>query len=78
MITYEENYGEDADGNRGIKKTCAELESSDEAEIREQIRAQYEPGVEDYIIYMTDSCENEYEFEVNIEDYFTYDEIKEL
>mgnify|MGYP006863443672 len=78
MLTYPEEFEADIDGNRGIMQTCAELEPSDANEVREQISAQFEQYVDEYIVYLYDLSSNEYEFEVNINDYFTYDEIKEL
>lgn len=78
MLIYQEEFGADADGNRGIIQICAELEPSDADEVREQIAAQYDPDVTTYTIYMYDHFDGEHEFEVDIDDYFTYDEIKEL
>lgn len=78
MLVYQEEYGADADGNRGITQTYAELEPSDADEIREQIAAQYKFGVYTYTIYMYDHLNNEYKFKVNLNDYFTYAEVKEL
>lgn len=78
MLTYTEEYGADADGHRGITQTYAELEPSDDDEVREQIAAQYEQNVDEYIIYLYDHLDNEHEFEVLASDYFTYDEIQEL
>ena len=78
MLTYQEEFGADIDGNRGIIQTIAELEPRDSDEVREQIAAQYDPDVTTYTIYMYDHLDNEHEFEVLASDYFTYDEIKEL
>lgn len=78
MLTYREEYGADADGNRGIMQTFAEFEPSDSEEIREQIKAQYDPDTIEYTIYMYDDYDGAHEFEVDINDYFTYDELKEL
>lgn len=78
MLIYREEYGQDADGNRGIMQTFAELEPSDAEEIREQIKAQYDPDTTEYTIYIYDEYDGEHEFEVDLNDYFTYDEIKEL
>lgn len=78
MLIYQEKWGADIDGNRGIVQTCAELEDSDEEEIREQISAQYEQNVDEYIVYLYDHFDGEHEFEVLASDYFTYDEIQEL
>ena len=78
MLVYTENYGADSDGNRGVAQTYAELEESDADEVREQISAQYDTDVTTYTIYMYDHFDGEHEFEVDIDDYFTYDEIQEL
>jgi hypothetical protein len=78
MLTYPEEFGADIAGNRGTVQTCAELEPSDRDEVREQISAQYEQDVDEYIIYLYDHLDNEHEFEVLASDYFTYDEIQEL
>ena len=78
MLTYPEEFGADIDGNRGIIQICAELEPSDTDEVREQIKVQYDPGITTYTIYMYDNFDGEHEFEVDINDYFTYVEIKEL
>ena len=68
MLVYQEEYGADADGHRGIIQTIAELEPRDSDEVREQIAAQYEFGVYTYTIYMYDHLDNEHEFEVDIDD----------
>ena len=78
MLVYSEMAYQDIDGNRGIIQTISELEPRDSDEVREQIAAQYEFGVYTYTIYMYDHLDNEHEFEVDINDYFTYAEIKEL
>lgn len=67
MVVYHDGTG-----------TCAELEPSDHDEVREQISAQYEQDVDEYVVYLYDHLDNEHEFEVLASDYFTYDEIQEL
>ena len=50
-ITKEENYGADADGNRGITVYHAELEPSDKDWIMEQIRENYDEDIEFYTVF---------------------------
>ena len=79
MQCYQELYGADADGNRGVIITNAELEPSDSEEIRAQLEMMYEPGRNEYTIYLySEQHEVEIEFDVLASDYFTYDELKEL
>lgn len=69
-ITKEENYGADADGNRGITIYHAELEPSDKDWIMEQIRENYDEDIEFYTVFGYDSIlDIEIEFEVNINDW---------
>ena len=74
MKTYTENYGADADGNRGRMITEYELEYSDEPEIIQQIEEQFEGIDRDewpltVTIYMLDRFDNVVEFEVAPGDY---------
>ena len=79
MLVYTEIYGADADGNRGQLQYCGELEPSDRDEIRAQLEFMYEPGRNEYTIYLcSEQLEVEIEFDVLASDYFTYDELKEL
>lgn len=78
MLIYEEEFGADADGNRGIMQIVAELEQDDAEEIRAQIEAQYEQGTDKYTIYMFDLFDGEHQFEVYASDYFNYAELKEM
>ena len=79
MLVYTEIYGADADGNRGQLQYCGELEPSDRDEIRAQLESIYEPGRNDYTIYLySEQHDIEIEFDVLASDYFTYDELKEL
>ena len=79
MLVYTEIYGADADNNRGQLQHCGELEPSDRDEIRAQIEFMYEPGRDNYTIYLYDEQHDiEIEFDVLASDYFTYDELKEL
>ena len=69
-ITKEENYGADADGNRGITIYHAELEPSDKDWIMEQIRENYDEDIEFYTVFGYDPIlDIEIEFEVNINDW---------
>lgn len=79
MLVYSEIYGADADGNRGQLQYCGELVPSDRDEVRAQIECMYEPGRNEYTIYLySEQLEVEIEFDILASDYFTYDELKEL
>ena len=66
-ITKEENYGADADGNRGITVYHAELEPSDKDWIMDQIMENFEEDIELYTVFGYDPVsDTEIEFEVNI------------
>lgn len=79
MLVYTEIYGADADNNRGQLQYCGELEPSDRDEIRAQLEFMYEPGCDNYTIYLyAEQHDIEIEFDVLASDYFTYDELKEL
>ena len=79
MLVYTEIYGADADNNRGQLQYCGELEPSDHDEIRAQLEFMYEPGRNEYTIYLyAEQQDIEIEFDVLASDYFTYDELKEL
>lgn len=69
-ITKEENYGADADGNRGITVYHAELEPSDKDWIMDQIQENYDADTELYTVFGYDPISDvEIEFEVNINDW---------
>ena len=69
-ITKEENYGADADGNRGITVYYATLEPSDKHWIMEQIQENFEEDIEIYTVFNYDPISDaEIEFEVNINDW---------
>ena len=69
-ITKEENYGADADGNRGITIYHAELEPSDKDWIMAQIQENYDADTELYTVFGYDQISDvEIEFEVNINDW---------
>ena len=69
-ITKEENYGADADGNRGITIYHAEFEPSDKDWIMEQIQENYDADTELYTVFGYDQISDvEIEFEVNINDW---------
>ena len=79
MLVYPEIYGADADGNRGQLQYCGELEPSDSDEIRAHLEFMYEPGRDEYTIYLyAEQHEVEIAFDVLASDYFTYAELKEL
>ena len=79
MLVYSEIYGADADNNRGQLQYCGELEPSDRDEIRAQLEFMYEPGRNEYTIYLyAEQHGIEIEFDVLASDYFTYDELKEV
>ena len=79
MLDYTEIYGADADGNRGQLQYCGELAPSDRDEIRAQLEFMYEPGRNEYTIYLyAEQHDIEIEFDVLASDYFTYAELKEL
>ena len=79
MLVYSEIYGADADGNRGQLQYCGELEPSDRNEVRAQLESMYEPGRNDYTIYLySEQHDIEIKFDVLASDYFTYEELKEL
>ena len=79
MIVYSEIYGADVDNRRGQLQYCGELEPSDRDGIRAQLEFMYEPGRNEYTIYLyAEQHDIEIEFDVLASDYFTYDELKEL
>ena len=79
MLVYTEIYGADADNNRGHLQYCGELEPSDSDEIKYQLEMMYEPGVSIYSIFLwCEQFDTEHEFEVDIIDYLTPEEIKGL
>ena len=79
MLVYTEIYVQDIDDNRGQLQHCGKLEPSDRNEVRAQIECMYEPGRNEYTIYLyAEQHEVEIAFDVLASDYFTYDELKEL
>ena len=69
-ITKEENYGADADGNRGVTMYQAELEPSDKDWILDQINQNFDEDTEVYTVFGYDpTLDTEIEFEVNINDW---------
>ena len=79
MLVYTEIYGQDIDNNRGQLQHCGELEPSDRDEVRAQLESMYEPGRNEYTIFIcAEQHEVEIQFDVLASDYFTYDELKEL
>ena len=69
-ITKEENYGADADGDRGVTMYQAELEPSDKDWIMDQINQNFDKDIELYTVFGYDPIsDDEIEFEVNINDW---------
>ena len=69
-ITKEENYGADADGDRGVTMYQAELEPSDKDWIMDQINQNFDKDIELYTVFGYDPISDvEIEFEVNINDW---------
>lgn len=78
MLCYQELYGADRDGNRGVIITNAELEPSDSDEIREQLLDRYEPGINLYTVTLyCEQFDTEHEFEVDARDYLEPHEMKD-
>lgn len=75
IVTIDNNYGADADGNRGIKVYEYEIEESDREDITHQLEDALNYGhidERDTTYTITLICpynENDVEFEVNIKDY---------
>lgn len=79
MNCYQEIYGSDADGNRGQLITNCEIDSDDTEDIKAQLEMMHYPGTELYTISLySHQFDTEHEFEVNINDYLTPEEIKGL
>jgi len=82
MKCYYENYGEDIDGNRGVKTLFYEIEENDREEIKEQIIEQsIENGEVFCKLIVSLYCyliDDNIEVEVKTVDYLTNKEIKEL
>lgn len=73
MISYlDNNYGADADGNRGVSMWFNELEPSDDAEIIRQLLEQY-PDFNfpetTWIRMINPITEDDVDFEITIKDY---------
>lgn len=67
MMHWIENYGEDIDGNRGVKVHRYAIEESDRPQIKKQ--------VEEYIASLDNLDEADEELEVVLLDYVTHEEI---
>lgn len=77
MLVFLENYGADADNLRGQLQYCGELEPSDRDEVRAQLEFMYEPGRNEYTIFIyAEQHEVEIQFDVLASDYFTPEELK--
>jgi hypothetical protein len=72
MQVYTENYGADADGNRGQKMTFAELDESDNEAVIEKL---YETFIDGTFSGKVEIEIDDFNFDVYIEDYF--DELDE-
>ena len=72
MLCYEEIYGQDADGNRGIKQFVVEIEDSDTDNVVEALYDRFlegeTTGTKTILLYCARAGE-EIEVEVNIDDY---------
>ena len=72
MKFYKENYGADADGNRGIASISCVIESTDNDEICEKLYDRFiggEVAGKHNIFMYCHITDEEIEVEVNIEDY---------
>ena len=67
MKCYKENYGADADGNRGVMQWVYELEPGDDEEIIAQILDTY-PDADDRPYSMVVDIDG-VEFEIDVGDY---------
>ena len=79
MLTYQEEYGADADGHRGTPVIFYELDDSDEPEIISQIIEYIESTGElpddNFTVRLIDPVsENDVEFEINPVDYLSEQE----
>lgn len=85
MNTWTEEYGTDADGNRGITQTYAELDVTDENDVELVKQALLQNIEENDIIDVgdlepilhieVDGEEGNFEFKENITDWFTEEEL---
>lgn len=79
IFSYDRNYGADADGNRGITiKQFEEFDSFDYDDMAEQILEKFEPERQFYTVFLEDEDGDEWEFEVDVNEILTKDEIKNL
>ena len=79
MLCYKELYGQDIDGNRGTLLINAEITEDDTDDIVAQLKMMYYPGVDNYTITLyCHQYDTEHEFEVDINEYLTSEEIKGL
>ena len=79
-ITYDDNYGADIDGNRGITVIDdIELDEDDTELVQEQIREDYCGEEYNDSLYISLDVENStFGFDVIISEYFTEAEFTEL
>lgn len=69
---YENNYGADADGLRGIPMTFYDLEESDREEVVRLIKEAQEEGDDGDVITITMICpfdDEEVDFDITVKDY---------
>ena len=73
MNCYKEDYGSDADGNRGINTINCDIEESDRYEIRKQILLEYKDSrrlSDTSIVWLyCHICEDEVPISVNVDKY---------
>ena len=76
MIAYYENYGEDIDGNRGVRTLIHELTKDDDEDIKAQV-AEYlstleedeDPDYELEVVLISPITEEDVYFTIKIKDY---------
>jgi len=84
MKVFRENYGADADGNRGVMTSFYELDSDDEPEIKEQIKDAIEDGAIDsfsdslQIVLIDPYSEEDVYFDINVSEYIEEEELDKL
>lgn len=67
MMLWIENYGEDIDGNRGVKKHRYAIEESDRPQIKEQ--------VQEYLSSLNEDEDQDTELDIVLLDYVTHEEV---
>ena len=76
MRAYYENYGEDIDGNRGVRTLIHEIDNDDEEEIKAQVQEYLstleedeDPGQTLDIVLICPITEEDVYFTINVADY---------